>query len=373
MKNNIKTMFFLFSVLCAGGGYSDEQCYEYTEDSAIIVGIDINEKKNSSLKKIFSNFISVAKENDNKNIVKSFSSYDESRNSLLKSIKETPDKFSEYSGIKSFIFEGKEYRWGNYSFVYVDYKHTNGRLYKAESFFCASSCLMSDIFEKSQRDEGIDIVSRLLYMINKGTAKKVSCPNLNSSASVRFSLFPKYKTEKKFPFNVYMKGLLKSNVKTYNRASLVAVMKTENQACSKKLLQGEEIFSPNGEVNSNLVKNILERCTINTKEGSLIPVVFISKNKTEKRYLSVESYISRILSINKYENILQISDKKGRKALVARVDFSTNEQAILIIPYLKGSIKTNMFDWSFFGEGTGELLTNTILTNLYNSYVTGSE
>lgn len=361
MITYIKLLIFIGVLVgYSSAAYSDaKRCYEYAEGLDVI--LEVNERPLEGLDggdlevaKEVSSFIEAAKSNNTKKILGHFSPFDGSRLSIAGQLQKTPDKFSDYPSIKDHKIGREALVWGQNYFIDVKYQLPDDSITIPEIVFCTNSCLMSNLYDDTDREPFVDIISRLIYLKRKGDLVGVNCPTTEVEGYSVVTVHPIHSFKKQYPVSIYLR---KDNISKKKREleSPSQLLSNVGQECLELISDDTKMQ----ELLPNTISKIVKTCTINTSESDLFPVNFTDdEGGVEKRYLTLWSYLSRVNKVKRASMIAHFPISDSIKLYVVEAMFSPSEKALIILPVHELSDGRKLLDWSVFSTKLGELLTS---------------
>ncbi len=364
MKFQKLSFSLVFGVLVySSTSYAQQMCVPYTDNGSVVGALPLAaESKTANAKNALTNYIKAASDPE-KDIFRAVTKLDSSDVHIKQQLKEMPDLFSSYSGIKGFEPE-QMLAFGNYIMFYANYDHVSGQAKLLETVLCTNLCQISNIMERPQIPE--DLVSRFFQQIRVRASKAKTCeqppgsvvnvnPSLQLNANNPLSIG--------FSDPVYKKPL--SNISALNWGTPAGL--DTPSSCDKLLattFKGRSTDETRGPITQEEAEMFVEQCSVNMNINSAIPAVTLANGKREM----MTSWVFASL-IADATRLVEVSRIKNSEHEFVVVKLEGQNEYLIALPFVKQGNKT-LLDWSQYGTAVGEVLTTSPIAQLYKQKVT---
>ncbi|MDP7038447.1 MAG: hypothetical protein QGI45_04770 [Myxococcota bacterium] len=305
-----------------------EICVPYTKDGVLMVAAQRVESAQESqgVENSVRRFLKAAQDGDPKSIPPLYSKADKSFEHVGNALEADPDFFSSYSKIQS-AQPAEIFAWGNYRPALIDYSMGTQQAKLLDAFFCTEDiCDLSNIFERPERSE--DLFSRWVYRYRK-EKNPSECPN---DSRLAFEVWPEIMLEQQYPLAVYLPEVgsgVTPKASNVWREEMTAACTAKKQ---DELASGQKSLIPIVELNANDKNSQRRLVTIDVLLGHL---------QNSKEITPLYTFVDDAIQID-----------------VVKLELADAREVLFVFPHKQDGDK-HVFDWSYFGKASGELLSSS--------------
>lgn len=348
-------LYLIFLYMVPFSVNAEGYCITYAGEGKLSASMQLaHDQARENASKTIISFVEYAKKNNTKQITNRFSRIDGSYDYVEKMLKEMPDKYSSFSGIKSLKLE-EAFEWGKYIVAWVDYLHKRGRAKLLESVLCTNPCQMSNIFERPAESE--NLVSRYMSLIRTAAKHMKSCPG----GANTFAVYPTFIKPDGPPLKFYFTP--KFNGKKYKKlfsTKALGVKGNNIRSCASLIERSRRVIDQSMSDLQILVNKFVSQCAIKMTQNSLVPIADITGN-VKRIFMTPVALIGTLQKV-KEVNLLYAFNDSGIRVGIYLLSLPDGSKKIIVIP-LKQHNGNLFIDWSYYGTASGELLSSAAFAN----------
>ena len=366
-RKRITTIGILVSLFSSANAVANSKlCIPYLDNKQMVASLELaNSETSMKAKAALDAYLNAAKMPVSK-VLSTLTKLDSSKAYATGQLKEMPDLYSSYAGIKSYDME-QAFNWGNYVMFYTQYEHTNGSAKLLDTALCTNLCQISNAMERPNEVE--DLASRYFQHVRLAKDKAYKC---DSPGQQIVSIDPTVQINKSHPLEVAL------NV-TFTRTPLANPFQlgwgeksnlpkdkkettTKCEGISKSLFKDLINVDKAREILPEEQNQFLSACTVNMKTRSVVPMINLSSNKRE---LAALVPFGQMLADATSTDLVAKFEGKTHDIFV--LELVNGGSYLVTLPMLKTS-KGYMLDWQQYGTAAGEILTTAPFAKAYAGF-----
>ncbi|WP_412972482.1 hypothetical protein [Glaciecola sp. MF2-115] len=340
-------------------------CIPYLEDKQMVAALDIADREISQKAKLALDTYLNAAKMPVANVLSTLTKLDNSQSFATGQLKQIPDLYSSYSGIKGYEMQ-QAYHWGNYVMFYTQYKHTNGAAQLLDSALCTNLCQMSNAMERPNEVE--DLASRYFQYVRLSKDKAYKC---DSPGQQIVSINPTVQLNKSHPLevalNVTFTRIPLSNPFQIGWGQKAPTVKGKEENVSKCELVSKTLFKDL--INADKARDILPEeqaqflsaCTVNMKTQSVVPMINLSSRTRE--LVALVPFGQMLADATSTDLVAKF---EGKTHDIFVLELSNLGTHLVTLPMLKTN-QGYLLDWQQYGTASGEILTTAPFAKAYTS------
>jgi hypothetical protein len=345
---------------------NDKLCIPYLDNKQMVAALDIADNNESmKAKAALDSFLTAAKMPVSK-VLSTLTKLDNSQAYATGQLKQIPDLYSSYAGIKSYDMK-QAFNWGNYIMFYTQYEHTNGAAQLLDTALCTNLCQISNAMERPNEVE--DLASRYFQYVRLSRDKAYKC---DSPGDQKISIEPTVQINKSHPLEVALNVSFTSTPLSspfqigWGQKATTPDGKTGNttkcELVAKSLFKDLIDADKARDILPEEQNQFLSACTVNMKTQSVIPMINLS---TKKRDLIALVPFGQVLADATSTSL--VAKFEGKKHDIFVLEIVNGEKYLVTLPMLRTS-KGYMLDWQQYGTASGEILTTAPFARAYASF-----